>query len=201
MFHRDNRRRYYRCRQCGLVFIPPEQHLSAEDEKTRYDLHSNSSDDSGYRLFLSRLFAPLHERLKPGSCGLDFGSGPGPTLSVLFQEAGHTMKLYDHFYAPDSTVLNAHYDFITASEVVEHLHNPRMVLEKLWGCLKPQGYLGIMTKLVKNRDAFAGWHYIHDPTHVCFFSRETFSWLAEAWQAKLTFIGSDVMIFHKETIN
>jgi len=51
----------------------------------------NSPDDPRYRAFLSRLFIPLNERIAPESCGLDFGSGPGPTLSVMFEEQGHTM--------------------------------------------------------------------------------------------------------------
>ncbi len=139
----------------------------------------------------------MQERLESGSRGLDFGSGPGPTLSVMFEEVGHSVEIYDHFYARDPCVLEKKYDFITATEVVEHLHNPRKELDRLWACLKPGGILGVMTKLVLDHEAFARWHYKNDPTHICFFSRSTFEWLAAQWLAELTFANKDVILFYK----
>ena len=139
----------------------------------------------------------MQARLAPHSHGLDFGAGPGPTLSVIFEEAGHRMTIYDPFYAPDQAVFNHQYNFITATEVVEHLRDPQMELGRLWGCLKSGGTLGIMTKLALDIDAFARWHYKNDLTHICFFSRETFAWLAERWGINLVFIGKDVILFQK----
>lgn len=168
LFYQD-KRNFFRCPECSLVFIPPQQWLTAEEEKSLYDHHKNSPDDPYYRRFLSRLFMPLNQLLSPHSHGLDFGSGPGPTLSVMFEEAGHQMNIYDVFYAPDSKALEQHYDFISTSEVVEHLHHPMEELEQLWSCLKPDGILGIMTKRVIDQEAFVHWHYKNDLTHVCFF--------------------------------
>ena len=74
--------------------------------------------------------------------------------------------------APDELALNASYDFICATEVVEHLHRPGQDLERLWSLLRPGGWMGIMTKLVRDRASFDTWHYKNDPTHVCFFSEE-----------------------------
>lgn len=198
-FCNDRRRDYFRCNTCHLVFVSPTQYLSAENEKAEYDLHRNRPDDPGYRCFLNRLFEPLQARLAAGSRGLDFGCGPGPTLSLMFEEAGHHMVLYDPFYARQPAVLERRYDFITATEVVEHLHRPGKELDRLWHILEPGGSLGLMTKLVTDRAAFSHWHYKNDPSHVCFFSRMTFSWLAERWRARLTFIGKDVMLFHKNS--
>ena len=45
-----------------------------------------------YRKFLSRMFKPMMERIEPDSYGLDFGSGPGPTLNLMFEEEGHTVS-------------------------------------------------------------------------------------------------------------
>ncbi len=197
-FHRDPRRDYFRCRTCSLVFVPPEQFLSAEAEKAEYDRHRNTPDDPGYRRFLSRLFNPLQKHLKPCSRGLDFGSGPGPALSVMLEEAGHPMRIYDPFYADSPEALDKKYDFITATEVLEHLHQPQLELERLWAALLPGGCLGIMTKLVLDRRAFSRWHYKNDLTHVCFFSRETFRWLAAKWAADLFFTDKDVIIIYKK---
>lgn len=128
------------------MFVPPVQFLSEEDEKGRYDLHQNSPYDQGYRRFLHCIFIPMRNLLAPGSRGLDFGSGPWPTVSIMFEEIGHSMAIYDHFYARNPSALEKQYDFITATEVVEHLHNPQNELDRLWACLKPGGRLGIMTK-------------------------------------------------------
>lgn len=196
-YFRDSRRDYYRCGVCGLVFVPPRQFLRVEEEKKRYDLHRNSPEDPDYRRFLSRLFTPLRQRLAPGSGGLDFGSGPGPTLSRMFEEAGHTMTLFDHFYEHVPAALEQRYDFITATEVVEHLHDPNRELDRLWACLKEGGWLGIMTAQAVSREAFPQWHYKNDPTHVCFFSPSTFSWLALRWNAEVTFADGDVVLFRK----
>jgi hypothetical protein len=197
LFWQDRRRDYYRCAGCRLVFVPPWQYLAPDDEKAEYDRHRNHPGDAGYRRFLGRLFEPLRARLAPGSRGLDFGSGPGPTLSVMFAEAGYSMELYDPFYAPDRRVLQTAYDFITASEVVEHLHRPGQELDRLWALLQPGGLLGVMTKLVLDREAFSRWHYKNDMTHVSFFSRATFEWLAHRWRAEMDIIGADVVIFRR----
>ena len=199
-FYSDSFRDYYRCSQCNLIHVPPSEYLTKEAEFAEYNKHQNSSDDMGYRKFLSRLFIPLNSRLIPGSYGLDFGCGPGPTLSVMFEEAGHTMNLFDIFYAPDKEILAGEYDFITVSEVVEHLHNPLKELDLLWSILKPGGWLGIMTKLALDKEAFSKWHYKDDPTHVCFFSKETMEWQAGRWKSGIYFIGSDVVLFKKPQV-
>ncbi len=195
LFHRDPQRDFYRCRQCALVFVPTAHHLGADDEKGYYDLHQNSPLDSGYRTFLERLAKPLLQQLKPASQGLDFGSGPGPTLSLMLEEAGHGVDLYDPFYAPSQTVFTRQYDFISSSEVVEHLKAPGFELNRLWSLLKPSGVLAIMTKRVIDQSAFARWHYKNDPTHIVFFSEQTFHWLGKQWHVEPVFYGADVVFF------
>jgi hypothetical protein len=197
LFHRGKRRNYFQCLRCSLVFVDPDQFLSKKDEKAEYDLHLNLPDDTGYQNFLKRIIVPMQKGLEKGSSGLDFGSGPGPVLSEIFKKAGFPMALYDRFYAPDLKVFEKQYDFITATEVVEHLHDPGKELDRLWTCLKPGGRLGIMTKLVMDKKAFASWHYKRDLTHVCFFSKTTFKWLAELFRAEITFAEKDVIIFYK----
>lgn len=54
-----------------------------------------------------------------------------------------------------------------------------------------------MTKLARDVDAFAHWHYKNDPTHVSFFSRETFSFLAERDGLEVEFVGNDVILLRK----
>lgn len=196
-YHRGRRRNYLACSRCGLVFVPAEFFVSADQEKARYELHQNSPDDAGYRKFLSRICDPLIQRLPVGCRGLDFGCGPGPTLAVLFQELGYPVALYDPFFATDESVLEEQYDFVTATEVVEHLREPARSLEEMWRCVKPGGYLGLMTKLITEQTQFGSWHYKNDFTHICFYSRGTFEWLASRWGTTPVIEGGDVILFHK----
>lgn len=201
-YYRDKVRSYVQCGACKLVFVTSDEHLSAVEEKAYYDLHENQPDDPGYRKFLSRLFDPLNARLLQNRRGLDFGSGPGPTLSRMFEEAGHDVTLYDPYYASDVSVLSTQYDFITLSEVVEHLAAPGIELDRLWNCLSPGGWLGIMTKRVRDPQAFRTWHYITDPTHVSYFSEATFRWLTAKWstqelRAELVVVGADTVLIEK----
>lgn len=198
-FHRAGRRTYFRCDRCGLTAVLPSQYLSWQDERVEYDKHQNRPDDVGYRTFLNGLCAPLLQRLTSRRTGLDFGSGPGPVLSMMLAEAGCQVNIYDPHYAADLEVLcGVHrYDFITATEVVEHLKDPMAELERLWVLLKPGGWLGLMTKLAMDKEAFSFWHYIRDPTHICFFSMDTMQWIAGKWGTEYIQIGADVHFFQK----
>jgi hypothetical protein len=175
--------------------------LSAEEERATYDLHENDPQDPGYRQFLSRLSVPLSEKLDSDQKGLDFGCGPAPTLSVLLAAQGRQMDLFDPFYHNDMSVFSKKYDFITASEVVEHLRDPKQEFAALFKMLKPGGWLGMMTKLVTDKQSFRQWHYIRDMTHICFYSRHTFEYLAWRFDADLFFVSSDVILLHLNTVN
>lgn len=196
-WHTDRKRHYHRCLNCSLVFVPPKYYLSAKAEKAHYDLHNNDPRDARYRTFLSRLANPLIAQLPAAATGLDFGSGPGPTLSMMMTEAGFPTEIYDPIYAPDIQVWEQKYDFVTASEVAEHLHRPQFEFRRIWASLRPRGVLAIMTKRVRDRAAFASWHYKNDPTHVIFFSEQTFHWLSQDCGAELQIVASDVVFLWK----
>ena len=197
LFHTDRARSYQQCDDCALVFVSSDFLPSSHEELQEYQLHDNNPADQGYRRFLSRLTAPLKKRLIPTATGLDFGCGPGPTLSVMMQEAGWKTAIYDPFFAKDNSVLTRQYDFITATEVIEHIHKPYDVLPMLWNMLNNGGYLALMTKLVIDQKAFAHWHYKNDRTHVCFYSTTTFNFLAKQLKADIEFIDKDVIFLRK----
>ena len=173
-FHEDKKRNYWRCPTCCLVFVEPSALPGPQQEKAEYEQHQNNAADRGYRTFLERIFLPLNQRLPAHSSGLDFGCGPGPALAAMFEDAGHAMAIYDPYFANQPEVLARHYDFITCTEAIEHFHQPAREWALLLSMLRSGGYLAIMTKLVISAERFANWHYKQDPTHVSFFSKETF---------------------------
>ena len=191
-------RRYYECKNCRLIYVHPGDRLEREEELERYERHENDPNDPRYRKFLSKLFKPMAERIPENSYGLDFGSGPGPTLNLMFEEAGHRMKVYDSFYDPDVSVFDEQFDFITTSETAEHLFDPLSEFDRLWSCLKSGGFLGVMTSRAPETENFKEWHYKNDDTHVIFFREETFQWIAERWSADLEVIDNSVVIFKKD---
>jgi len=59
------------------------------------------------------------------------------------------------------------------------------------------GVLAVMTKILDDQVDFKSWYYKDDPTHICFFSRNTMNHLAKAWGAHVQFYDNDVVLFFK----
>lgn len=201
LFHQDKKREYWQCQHCQLIFVPPPFHLDLAQEKSIYDLHTNHPEDPGYRQFLMRFVTPFVAHAQqflpaPPLNGLDFGSGPGPALSSLLEGFGFQCANYDIYYAKYDELLTAgHYDFVTSTEVVEHLARPDIEFKRLFSLLKPNRCLAIMTKRSDSYERFVNWHYIQDPTHICFYNEVTFNWIAKTYSAQASFPEKDVVIF------
>lgn len=186
---------YFHCSTCDLRSLHGRHRLSLKDERSHYELHENDVHDPRYRKFVSPLFDAVSGRLTPGATGLDFGAGSGPILATLFGEAGYATEKFDPFFWPDRRVLERTYDFVVTSEVVEHFNQPQLEFPKLRALLAPGGVLGIMTHLYDSSIDFASWYYRRDPTHVVFYSKATFGWIArECSFSSLTFEGERVVV-------
>jgi len=198
-FYKEKFREYLRCLSCDFIFVPKMYHLSDAEEKSRYDTHNNDPNDHRYRHFLSQLLVPLLEKIQQKSNGLDFGSGPGPTLSLMLEECGHSVDLYDKFYANDISVFEKKYDFITATEVVEHLSEPMAEISRLIEMLNNQGHLAVMTQILTPQIDFSSWYYKNDPSHIGFFTKKSLSFLASYLNIKVYFISERVVFFQKNS--
>lgn len=196
-FASAHRRSYFECRVCGLVHLAPAQRLDPAAERQHYGTHRNDPHDPGYRGFLGRVADPLIERLPPGAVGLDYGSGPGPALSLLLGERGFPVECYDPYFAPARAVLERTYDFVTCTETAEHFYSPAEEFDRLDALVRPGGWLGVMTEILREGRDFQQWRYARDPTHVCFYRVSTMEWIAARYGWSLELPHPDVALFRK----
>ena len=115
-------------------------------------------------------------------------------MAKIFAVADSEVVSFDPYYFPEIK-LEGKYDFITCSEVVEHLYQPGTEIQKLQSLIKSGGILGVMTQLYSEEIDFADWWYRRDPTHVCFFQRQTMEWIAREWFSRCEFYPKGVTLF------
>ncbi|MSQ89878.1 MAG: class I SAM-dependent methyltransferase [Phycisphaerales bacterium] len=190
---------YWRCEACQATLLA-EAHLpTISQERARYESHHNDPHDLAYCAFLNKVAAPLIERLAPAKSGLDYGCGPGPALAQMLTRAGHTVALWDPIFFADKAALDATYDFITCTEVVEHFHQPRSEFARLNSLLRPGGWLALMTTLQTDDARFEQWYYRRDPTHVTFYRAFTMRHIAAqcGWQCEMP--ANNVVMMRKGT--
>lgn len=194
-FARVGSKLYRRCGHCQATLMDPDGWLSQQDEREVYRLHDNAVDDPGYRRFLNKLAEPLLEELTPGQHGLDFGCGPGPALAVMLEEQDMDVTRYDPAFFPDDSVFRQRWDFITCTEVIEHLRDPLGVFHQLNTMLAQGGVLAVMTCFQTDDSRFINWHYRRDPTHIVFYREQTLCWLAGQLGWSLEIPRKDVALF------
>lgn len=190
-------REYFKCDSCQLVFVPDRFHLEPHEQKKRYKEHNNDPNDFRYRDFLSRLLGALRPHLQSGTRGIDYGSGPGPALATMLEEDGFQMAIYDLFFQPDKTVLKQSYDFVTCTETVEHFVRPKTEFQVIDKILNPGGWIGIMTSLITDESKFPDWYYQRDPTHICFYSKNTMMYISKTYGWDVFFPKDNVVLYHK----
>ena len=176
----DVRKRQHRiCDRCKLIFVGDRFLSSPEEERARYAKHQNGLWDAGYVAFLRQVLEPALPHLNSQMRGLDYGCGHHPTLCLLLKELGLRCENYDVFFFPECPV--GPFDFLFASEVVEHFHRPAVDWGRMAELLKPGGILTVMTAPWTTREEFATWGYASDGTHVAFYHPETMDWICGAF--------------------
>ncbi len=191
-------RRYYLCRNCFLIFVDSDHYITEQEEKDRYATHDNRIENQGYVKFLTRLLRPLLPYLNENMLGLDYGCGPGPTLSRLVKQEGMDCEDYDPFFVFNP--LDKSYDFILATECFEHFRRPDEEIQRVRSLLKPGGLLGLMTERWTSLEGFRKWYYTRDPTHVSFYHATTFKYICKRRRFKILWQDEErVVILRRET--
>lgn len=187
-----DRREYWLCPGCRLIFVPPRYFLSEEQEIERYLQHENSLDNAGYVKMFSDKIKLIRQACPEVVTVLDFGCGYEPVLKTLLANQGYNVDVYDANFFPDRR-LKGNYDLIISTETFEHFKEPGKEIEKIKHLLAPSGFLAVMTRLYTTResssvpDGFEEWYYKRDLTHVSFYCTETFSWIAAKHGFNLVF--------------
>lgn len=188
----------FKCSHCKLVFKNPKNYISKTKEFERYLTHQNNHNDQGYIEFLNKLINPLSTFLIAPFKAIDFGCGPGPTLSSLLKEKGGDIENFDPYFFNNLNLLDTTYDVVTSSEVVEHFKSPSDDWNLLVSLVKPNGLLGIMTLFIADEIDYKSWWYKNDFTHIVFYKEETFLYLAERFNLDIVFNDhKSVIIFKK----
>ena len=163
---------------CDLTHLDKRCRLSPAEEHQRYKTHNNDIHDPRYQNFVKPLYEQIKQKFSQGHLGLDYGCGDGPVLSHLLTLDGYNVKLFDPFFKNDVEVFEFKYDFVYATEVIEHMFSPLEDFKKIKELIQPNGAFAVMTEFVDSQINFETWYYKNDPTHVCFFSEKSCHWVA-----------------------
>lgn len=184
------KRNMVHCLACGLISVPEDDWMSIDDEKARYDRHTNLNSDQGYLDFLNEVAQTVKTIPLSGTVMLDFGSGPHAVLAEILTGSGYRCDAYDPLYDRHIELKPLRYDLIIACEVIEHVRSIRDELIRIGTLCRTGGYILFRTEFTDGVPDFSRWHYMNDETHIRFFSAKTWMTVAHlldmplAWTAK-----------------
>lgn len=176
---------FFKCSECDLLQVDKSFLLGKEEEKSRYKTHNNFITEPGYVEFLNSLIIPALNFIDKNGTGIDYGCGHTKVLVELLSGKNIKCHSYDPFFFPEISEKN--FDFIFASECFEHFHNPTETIEHIVSLIKPGGYLSVMTNFHPEKKELSTWYYLKDHTHVVFYNKKTFEYIAEKYNAKIVF--------------
>ncbi|PHS38329.1 MAG: methyltransferase [Sulfurovum sp.] len=180
--HEKTNIKYYQCSNCEYIFKSPACHQDLSVQKERYDLHTNDENDEGYRAYFQRFLDFTLPLVGKPETALDFGCGKSSLLAALLEKEGISCEYYDPIYHSNTSIDSRKYELIVSTEVFEHLHQPKEVFESLLERLETGGYLALQTQFHPNDiERFKKWYYHQDPTHIVFFTAQTFRALCKEY--------------------
>jgi 2-polyprenyl-3-methyl-5-hydroxy-6-metoxy-1,4-benzoquinol methylase len=173
---------YNICDNCNSIFLNSAHFLNQEEEKKRYLSHNNDVLDENYRKFVYPITSNILKDFNENSRGLDFGAGTGPVITKILNEQNFNITVYDPYFHNNTEVLRLKYNYIACCEVIEHFYNPAKEFQLLRSMLKDNGKLYCMTEIYNKKIDFLKWYYKNDPTHVFFYTKDTFEYIREKFK-------------------
>jgi SAM-dependent methyltransferase len=189
------------CRSCGHRFVAQSVSPAVLAATYGHEYYEGGAASGGYEDYLARIdarMAGFRERLdyvekylRPPASVLDVGCAVGLFLRVA-EESGWTAMGVEHsawaadygrrtwglVIWPDVSSASAArptgFDVLTMWDVIEHLPNPREVLEQAHSTLRDGGYIALSTVNSSSLGAVLagrGWRHVVPPLHLNYFTR------------------------------
>ncbi len=179
----------FSCRGCATLYTSalPDA-AGAQNYDEYYDAHNLSVPDF-IHLRLDEIVAGFEPYRRTGRL-LDVGCGAGTVLEAarraLWEAEGVEVSrpAVEHLRAQGFAIFHGelaearypenHFDVVIASEVIEHLPDPRVLLREAARVLRPGGLLWATTPHSRGASARAlgiGWSVVCPPEHLHLFSR------------------------------
>lgn len=201
----------YKCENCNFAQIA-HQPNSLQIKKIYSELHFKHQlyrEASAARIENFFRFDMVSRYISNGKL-LDAGCGSGDFLEIAkekFNVSGLDVsseaikhakvrlpELKKHLHSgmiEDFTKSSFQFDAVCLWDVIEHLNNPQLAIQQLFGMVKKNGILFISTpdfgsliaKIMKNN-----WAFMIPPLHTCYFSKRAFQIISEKIGAKIHFI-------------
>ena len=192
-FRLEQRFTLLRCAQCGFVFLSPrpdEQEITTFYEEEEYQPHQKKATSLTERIYQSvrtwnnKYKRRLIEKYIPQNSILDYGCGTGEFLLEMKNAGWKTYGLEPADKAADIArqygitlldslnQLETTVEVITLWHVLEHIHQPNILLRSLKDHLSPKGYLIIAVPNRLSRDAQifkSNWVAFDAPRHLYHF--------------------------------
>jgi 2-polyprenyl-3-methyl-5-hydroxy-6-metoxy-1,4-benzoquinol methylase len=200
---------YYECQNCKLLQISPVpvDKLYAIYPSNYYSFVANKKTvvDNIKEWMDKNLFKKLLRDLKGNIKVLDVGGGSGWLLNViksitdrvaftqvvdLDKNAEQLAKQNGHEYfcgKIEDFETDQKFDLILMLNLIEHVEDPLVIMQKIEKLLTDQGILLIKTPNYDSLDArvFKRWGGLHCPRHWVLFNKESFNKLAEKANLKI----------------
>ena len=153
---------YVRCLECGLIFLQPQPSIQYLQDHYQDYLPADPQGAANWRRLMGQVFAKsaelIEETIPVSGRLLDVGCGYGFFLEAMasrgWRVEGIEISATGLSYAREKLGLEVAdkplprpdwpdgcFDVITLFYVIEHLQDPRVVLEEAWRLLRPGGVL------------------------------------------------------------
>jgi 2-polyprenyl-3-methyl-5-hydroxy-6-metoxy-1,4-benzoquinol methylase len=195
-----------RCRSCNFFYLSPRLTETAmmkiysnntyfEGKKGGYT--SYTEQEMALRATFHRLMINLRKRNLTGGALLEIGCGYGYLLEEAkaffetrvgtdfsYQAVEQARKRADHIYRGtiDHIPANDRFDCIIATQVIEHVYQPKAFLEKLCGHLKERGKMVVATPDFGSfwrRLMGRYWPSFKIPEHILYFDKKSLATLMQ----------------------
>ena len=115
-----------------------------------------------------------------------------------------TSKIISSFTEKYPNVTHVEYDSISESSVLdahEMMYGVRAIpyyeFDKINNLLDNNSWFGVMTTFLPKDELFENWYYIKDPTHVAFYSKNTFLIIGKMFKWDCEFLSNNLVFFKK----